>query len=258
VRGELVSLLDLAPTILSLAGAPVPAHMSGRVLLGPDRSPEPRAYVHAARDRTDEVEDRVRGVRDVRWKYLRNFHPERPYVAPLRFRDLLPSMQDLLAADAAGTLSGAPALWLRRERPPEELYDTDADPDEVVNLADAPEHRDVLLRLRAELARWQAATGDLDLPEVQLRESFWPGGVQPVTQAPSLRLVEGLIEARSASEGASIGYRREGEAGWSLYTAPVPVAPGESIEARAIRYGWAESTTTHFVRPAHPRPPDPP
>ena len=77
-RDDLVSFLDLAPTVLSLAGAEAPVHMQGRVFLGDGVEPAPE-YLFFTRDRMDSVHDRIRAVRDRRYKYIRNFEPGLPY-----------------------------------------------------------------------------------------------------------------------------------------------------------------------------------
>src|SRR5687767_10606299 len=75
VRDDLVSFVDLAPTVLTLAGLEVPAHMQGRILLGPNAGAAP-AYVFGARDRMDTEYDMMRSARDPQFLYIRNFSPE--------------------------------------------------------------------------------------------------------------------------------------------------------------------------------------
>jgi arylsulfatase A-like enzyme len=241
VDEELVSGVDLAPTFLSLAGVAVPGPLHGRVLLGREAQPEPR-YVYAARDRIDEQPDTVRAVRDRRFKYIRNRHPERPYVLDMAFRDQMPMMQELRRLAAEERLEGVPALWFRAQRAPEELYDTEADPHEIQNRAGDPAFAAVLARMRAELDRWLAASGDLGLlPEEELRQRFWPGGREPVTADPTLgRDADGSLALQCATPGASMELRLDGGP-WRLYTGPVEAPPGAGAEARAVRYGWAAS-----------------
>jgi arylsulfatase A-like enzyme len=240
VSEELVSLLDLAPTFLSLAGAPVPAQLEGRVLVGPARAPAPEV-VFAARDRMDESSDTVRAARDARFAYVRNLHPELPYQLPNAFGAELPSWRELARLHAEGALTEAQALWFREQRPPEELYDTAADPHQLHDLAADPRHAADLVRLRAALDAWLARAPDLGLlPEAELRERFWPGGEQPTTAAPEIAFGAGAVSLRSATAGASLGYRVDGGA-WRLYTGPFALAPGARVEAKAVRYGWRES-----------------
>jgi len=250
VNDELVSLVDLAPTVLSIAGLEVPAHFEGRVIVGPDTQPEP-AYVHAARDRMDTAVDTVRAVRDRRFKYVRNLVPGQPYVQPIGFRDTMPMMRELLELAAAGELEGAQRLWFRATRDPEELYDLDADPHEIENLAADPAHAGTLARMRAELDRHLAAHEDLGLlPEPEVRARFFPDGDQPETASPIISLVHddgGASRAMLAptTPSASIRYR-VGRGPWRLFSEPFAVEAGATIEARAARYGWAESPSARL------------
>src|SRR5262249_9021300 len=104
VREDLVAFLDFAPTFLTLGGAPVPERMQGRSFLG--ENIKERKYVFAARDRMDETYDRIRAVRDTRWKYIRNFYPELPYAQHLDYMDLMPTMQAWRKLNAEGKLTG--------------------------------------------------------------------------------------------------------------------------------------------------------
>ncbi len=236
---ELVSGVDFAPTILRAAGHAVPEHMQGRVFVGPDRGPEP-PYVYAARDRIDEQPDRVRAIRDRRYKLVRHLIPDQPYVLPIAFRNNMPMMAEMLALHDAGELEGTPARWFRAARDAEELFDLEADPHEIRNLADDPAHAERRATLARELDAWLAASGDLGLlPEEELRERFWPGGEQPVTAPPTATRAAGRIALRCATEGASIGVRI-GDDAWRLYTGPFD-DPGRPVVAKAVRYGFAES-----------------
>jgi hypothetical protein len=246
VSGELVSSLDLAPSFVAAAGAPRPPQLEGRVFVGPARE-APARYVVAARSRMDEQADAVRAVRDEDFTYVRNLRPELPWVRPLAFADLMPTMQELHRLHQEGRLTAAQSLWFRPRRDPEELYDTRSDPHALVNLAGDPAHAATLERLRAALDAWSAAGPDLGLlPERELAERFWPGGEQPVTAPPVLQLASAAEGARvslaSATPGASLGFRVDGGA-WKLYTAPFLAAHGREVEAKAVRYGWRESET---------------
>ncbi|MGH0030921.1 MAG: sulfatase family protein [Myxococcota bacterium] len=239
VDDSLVSGVDLAPTLLAAAGAPVPAHMEGRVFAGPDAEPAPE-FVFAARDRIDDVQDRVRAVRDARFKYVRHLEPSRPYVQANGFRDQMPMMQELHALAAEGRLGEVPALWFRPRRDPEELFDTQADPHEVRNLAGDPDHAATLARLRAVLDTRLASGRDLGLlPEAELARRFWPDGEQPVTAAPEGALRGGALHLSSATAGASIVWRAPSDDRWRLYVGPLRGVA--RVEAKAVRYGWRES-----------------
>jgi len=168
VREDLVAWVDMAPTVLHLAGLAVPSRMQGQVFLGPDAAP-PRRYVYAARDRMDETFDRIRSVRDERFKYIRNFHPELPYSQPIPYMDSIVSMKVLRTLHAQGKLDATQELFFAPTKPKEELYDTQADPWEIHNLAADPKFQAPLLEMRAALDQWIVDTKDLgEMPETEL------------------------------------------------------------------------------------------
>ncbi|MFZ0428702.1 MAG: sulfatase-like hydrolase/transferase [Acidobacteriota bacterium] len=254
VDERLVSLVDLGPTVLSMAGVPIPDHMQGRAFLGGPAAPE-RAYVYAARDRIDESYDYVRSVRDRRYRLIRNFFPDKPYILPVAYRNRMPTMQEILRLDRQGALSGPQALWARKTRPPEELYDTEADPWEINNLIDDPEHREIAQRLRTALADWREEIHDMgDIPETDMVERMWPGHQQPPTEpagaSPAAGRFESSIEVTLScpTEGASIAYTTESgeEPHWLLYSGPLRLASDTDLRVRATRYGYKESEERVF------------
>jgi N-sulfoglucosamine sulfohydrolase len=176
-NADLISLLDLTATTLWVAGEARPAGMQSRIFLGPTADP-PRKYAFSARDRIDETVNRIRSVRDTRYRYIRNYMPQQGFASLNRYKEkcflVIPLMRELRAA---GKLTGPPAD-LMQPLPAEQLFDCEADPHEIVNLVDSqkPEHRDALTRLRAALDVWITETGDLgQWPEP-------PGVVAPFEQ----------------------------------------------------------------------------
>jgi uncharacterized sulfatase len=159
---RLVSMIDLGPTVLHLAGVDVPDHMHGRPLLGPD-VPAPRPYVYAARDRIDERYDMVRMVRDGQYRYVRNFMPWYTWLRKINYAERNAIRQEMRRLLADGTLRPEAAQWLAPTRPAEELYHLDEDPFEVKNVAGDPRHAAALERLRAECDRWMLRTRDAHL-----------------------------------------------------------------------------------------------
>jgi arylsulfatase A-like enzyme len=160
---QVISLLDLTATTLAIAGIPRPPGMQSRIFLGAEADP-PRQYAFSARDRIDESVQRIRSVRDARYRYIRNFMPERPFLALNRYKEkcflILPLLREL---HDRGALTGSPLALCTPRLPDEELYDTQADPYEIRNLTDSsqPEHREAMTRLRAALDVWLTETGDL-------------------------------------------------------------------------------------------------
>ena len=246
---DLVSFIDFGPTVLSLAGVAVPAHMQGRPFLGGQKA-SARDYVYAARDRMDEAYDLIRAVRDKRYKYLRNYMPEVTYAQHINYMDEMPTMKEWRRLHAEGKLEGPSKIFFSETKPVEELYDTASDPHEVNNLADSPEHRDVLLQLRAEHERWRKRTKDLGLiPEPELMEGMRPGGKYETTATPEITQAGSTVKIRCATEGASIGYTTESGDGahWLLYGSELNLERGTTLRAKAIRIGFNESTEAKVV-----------
>ena len=165
---RLVSFVDFGPTVLSLAGVRVPEHVQGRPFLG-GQAAAPRDYVFACRDRMGGTLDLVRAVRDKRHKYIRNFITCGPYMRRGWWADKQHTGQELRRVATEGKLPKAAALFMSPTRPPEELYDVEADPHETHNLADSPEHRPILERFRNAQRHWSERTLDLGfMPEYEM------------------------------------------------------------------------------------------
>ncbi|NNC89064.1 MAG: sulfatase [Akkermansiaceae bacterium] len=158
VREDLVEHIDIAALSLAAAGIPVPDYMQARDILAADYTP--REAVFAARDRCDETVDHMRSVRTRDFKYIRNFLPERPYLQPCAYKDAKAILIALREWHAAGKLDATQELLFRETRPPEELYDLEADPHEINNLAGDPEFAARLKELRGRLDAWMEKTGD--------------------------------------------------------------------------------------------------
>src|SRR5436190_11524081 len=160
-NGDVISLLDLTATTLWVAGVSRPLGMQSRLCLG-EMADSRRTYAFSARDRIDEAVNRIRSVRESRYRYIRNYMPQQGFASLNRYKEkcflVIPLMREL---HAQGKLAG-PAADLMKPLPSEQLFDTQTDPHEILNLADSQEseHREVLARLRAALDVWITETGD--------------------------------------------------------------------------------------------------
>ncbi len=187
VKSGLVSAIDITATVLKIAGVSPPDYMQGRdFLLQPVR----RDFVFAARDRCDETIEIIRAVRSERFKYIRNFMAFRPYMAANRYKDTSYPVRNLLRElDRQNRLDAVQEQYMAAEKPVEELYDVENDPDEVYNLAARDEYQGVLSILRSELYKWIYRSGDVGLiPEPILEEMGRVAGSKyAVSQSRSLR-----------------------------------------------------------------------
>lgn len=160
VNTQLIESIDLAPTMLEFAGAKKPAKMQGRIFVG-DRAEPAREYAFGARDRCDETVFRFRTVRDARYRYIRNFTPERPLLQENNYKEKQYPVWSLIKDLAReNKLTPVQAALAAPTMPEEELYDLTTDPHEINNLARSPQHADVLKRLRSVLEQWISDTND--------------------------------------------------------------------------------------------------
>jgi arylsulfatase A-like enzyme len=157
VRDDLVSGIDVSAASLAAAGIEVPTSMEGRNFLASNY--QPREYVVAARDRCDYTIEKIRAVVTPRFKYLRNYLTDRPFMQP-SYKDPWPVSQRFREMMAKGEMNEAQLVFFGDEKPAEELYDLEADPHEIHNLAEDPAYAEQLERHREILADWIAETGD--------------------------------------------------------------------------------------------------
>lgn len=255
VRDVLVSTIDFAPTLLSLAGMRAPTWMRGRAFLGRHIKPAPK-YLFAARDRIDEAADCVRSVRDGRFLYLRNHMPGMPYSQACAGQDATPAMQELRRLHAKGKLTGAAARFFQA-KPIEELYDSVSDPYQTFNLASVPKHRERLLAMREAQIQWSLETHDVGLiPEVQFnRFKIQKFGILRCPK-PLFRLAKDdrgrtAVQIACWTEDSSVIYQVDGRgtAGpnhWNLYTEPVTLVQGQVVTAHGVGIGNIRSLLATF------------
>lgn len=158
VRKDPVIALDITAATLDAAGLPHPKLFHGQSLFG---NAKPRTEIFTARDRCDMTVDRIRAVRDARYKLIHNFYPDRSYS---QFNEYIkqnyPTLTVLQNLAKEGKLTELQARWVAPTRPEYELYDHEADPHEVNNLAADPAHKKAFERLKKRLADWIVETND--------------------------------------------------------------------------------------------------
>ena len=279
VKDDLISAVDFAPTVLSLAGIQPPGYLQGQAFLGKYKSTKERKYAFAARDRMDTEYDRVRMVRDKRYRYLRNYEPGKPYYQQIAFRLDIPMMKEVLDMKDKGTLPAATRGWFTT-KPVEELYDVEKDPWELHNLAEDPAYTSKLKELRAALQSWSDKVGDMSsIPERDMIAKMWNGqSAAPGTATPEFTVKGQEVSIACATPGASIGYRIEhpgdqpasphvvqtwdygltmgvfktgaslpAQPTWNVYDGkPVRLEKGDTLVVNAMRIGYKPSIATYY------------
>jgi len=166
---EFLSFIDFAPTVLSIAGIEVPSFLQGKAFLGKYKDESKRKYLFTASDRFDENPDRIRAVRNDKFKYIRNYFPENSHALNVAYRRQMVLMRHLTSLNLKGKLSKEHDLWFRVPKLREELYDLENDPFELSNLSNKPEYLDQLNSLSKVMDNWIEEIDDLGrIPEKEL------------------------------------------------------------------------------------------
>jgi uncharacterized sulfatase len=218
---RLVSFVDLAPTLLSLAGLKPPSHMQGYAFAGPHCAAR-QQVLHGFRGRMDERFDMVRTVTDGRYVYIRNYMPHKIYGQRIAYMFETPTTAVWRRMYDEGRLNDTQSrFW--KPKPAEELYDLQSDRDEVQNLIGSVDHRQVTARLRKAQQEHAARVRDVGfLPEDEIHRRAGSGAPWNVGRSYDFAAVAGCAELA---------------AGWGPEAVRPLVAKLEHTES-AVRY-WA-------------------
>jgi uncharacterized sulfatase len=194
---RLVSFVDLAPTLLSLCGVEIPAHMQGHAFLGP-KATEPQPFLYGFRGRMDERIDMMRSVTDGRYVYIRNFMPHRPYGQHVDYMFQTPTTRVWHELWKAGKCNAAQShFW--EPKPVEELYDLESDRDEVINLVGELQNEEVRARLSRSLHEQMGAIRDIGfIPEAEIHRLSQNHSPAELGTQLAHTSVEGLFTDRGA------------------------------------------------------------
>lgn len=169
VADAMISFVDMTPTMMDVAGAPPAADLDGtsflNVLTGKAKTFRNEIYASHSGDGEMNVFPQ-RCVRDLRYKYVLNLHPERKWTThftkvggiPQSHRDVYDSWTLKAKTDPAA----ARLIRTIEEHSREELYDTQRDPYELDNLVEKPGMKAILTRMRERMAAMRSKLGDAD------------------------------------------------------------------------------------------------
>lgn len=251
VEERLCSFVDIPATILSLAGIKTPGYMHGRAFLGKYNT-KPRAYVFGARNRLDERIDKQGYAKDERFRYIKNYYPEKAEYLAVGYRLNMPMMQNIWKLHQEGKLNDVQEQWFKAPRSEEEFYDVANDPHEINNLINDPDYSSEIKRLRKAYDKWNKTYNRLwKLPETVTMNMFWPNGVQPGVAPPKISPTSKGLKVSCKTKGASFAYKinkkAESKDPWSLYTSPVLLNKGDTLTVVAVRAGFKDSQPVVYI-----------
>lgn len=203
VDNRLVSFIDFAPTVLSLAGIRPPDHMQGTPFLGEYAGPEPEAAV-LFRGRMDERTDMSRAIVTRDHLYIRNYYPDIPRGRYLEFSYKAKAMQAWHAESEAERLNPVQSRFFE-PKAAEELYDLNNDPHQILNLAADPSHTETLAKMRTlyrEKILESRDAGFLPEPEVLRRAGIHETTIYELACDESLYPLSDYMDAAALSATA--------------------------------------------------------
>ena len=175
-NNDMLSFIDFAPTILSIAGIDIPKIYQGKPFLGTRKSLKKRKYLFTASDRFDELTDRIRAVKSKRFKYVRNYNIEKPHALNVVYRTQMNLMKHLNELNKSNSLSDKQKLWFQVPKRPEEFYDLENDPFELNNLIEDEKFAPHINELKLQLDSWLKNINDLGgIPEKELARILLKG-----------------------------------------------------------------------------------
>jgi arylsulfatase A-like enzyme len=172
INEDLVMTIDIAATILEVAGIETDYETHGKSLFG--KEVKNRKYIFAARDKMDDTYDAMRAIRSKQYKLIHNLMPERAYCQYNEYKEAsYPVLALLNVMNLKGELPPEQAAFMSTTKPEFELYDIQADPFELNNLAEDPDYGEVKEELLAELNKWREEINDQGVSD-EFRKGGWP------------------------------------------------------------------------------------
>ena len=245
---RLISFVDLAPTMLSLAGVEIPEHLQGKAFLG-ERDSQPREYVYGTSDRFDEITDRSRAVYDKNYVYVINDFPDKTWYKDISYRLQIPMMEEMIDLKDQSKLNEVQSTWFKTKQK-EELFNLKKDPHRLHNLVGNPQFKEVRRRMRAALLEFRDTYIDYGMmPEGKLINQMWPNNEQPRTEGVEIKVEAETITLSSKTKGASIAYILSDktieninfDSGWQVYSRPLIIKKESHLYTMAQRIGFRES-----------------
>lgn len=196
----IVTFVDFAPTVLSLAGIKIPDYFQGKAFMGNQQVSE-SSYGFSFRGRMDERIDLVRSARDKKYRYVRNYYPNKIYAQYIEYLWNAPSMKSWDSAYRAGQLNEVQSRFFKT-KPVEELYDCEKDPDNINNLAGREAYSEVQERMRKATQKWLIDSKDAGfIPEARKESLSKTTTIYEYTHSDRYDIKEVMETAEMASSG---------------------------------------------------------
>jgi arylsulfatase A-like enzyme len=241
---DLISFIDLAPTVLSIIGLEKPEHMQGKAFLG-KYVDEPVDFVFASSDRFDAIYDRSRAVRSERFKYIRNYRTDLPYALPVAYRLQVPMMKRWLELSEKRDLEGYAQLWMRANKEEEEFYDLASDPFELNNLINNEFYASEIARHKKVLREWMMENDDQGAYDERELIEKWSRMAASIQLSPPVQeMSDGQMTISNPNAYGNIVYKTKESDSWRPFSEH-QIIP-ENAKYKIVHIGLEDSSVLEF------------
>ena len=233
-NNQMISFIDLAPTILELTKSEANYNMEGVSFYNQNN----RDYIFASTDRFDEYTDKRRCVRNKEFKLILNCDTNSSIMKPVSYRQNMITMRILDSLNDLKKNSISMENWYKKTKPKYELYDIFNDPHELNNLYNNKYYDSVFDKLKKTLDNWIDESDYGNITEFQLLKKMWPNGEKPKLKEPSIIQKDNGINIISNNKNSSIGWRNNKTDNWKICLKDEIINPGNIFEIIVFRPGY--------------------
>ena len=231
---QMISFIDLAPTIIELSGGKAPKNMEGVSFY----NSENRDYIFAATDRFDEFTDRRRCIRSKNFKLIFNYDTSSSIMQPVSYRKNMKTMNVLDSLNNINGLSDNLNNWYKKSKRKYELYDLKNDPYELNNLYGNMDYKNIFDELNKKLSKWINSSDYGNMSEVKMLKEMWPKGVKPILNEPSISKLNNGTKINSNNLNSSVGWRNNKNGKWEIYQENEIINPDNNFDIIVFKPGY--------------------
>ena len=238
---QMISFIDLAPTILELTKSESNYNMEGVSFYNQNN----RDYIFASTDRFDEYTDKRRCVRNKEFKLIINYDTNSSIMKPVSYRQNMKTMRILDSLNDLKKNNSSMENWYKKTKPKYELYDIVNDPYELNNLYKNKDYDSVFYELKKKLDNWINGSDYGNITENQLLKEMWPNGEKPKLREPIIIKKENGINIISNNKNTSIGWRNNKTDSWNIYLKNEIIFPESIFEIIVFSPGYGSIIKTY-------------
>lgn len=238
---QMISFIDLAPTILELTKTVTNHKMEGVSFYNQNN----RDYIFASTDRFDEYTDRRRCVRNKEFKLIINCDTKSSIMKPVSYRQNMKTMRILDSLNNLKKNTISMENWYKKTKPKYELYDIVNDPYELNNLYTNKDYDSVFYDLKKKLDNWIDDSDYGNMIESKMLKEMWTNGKKPELKEPSILTKNNGVQIIPNNENSSIGWRAQTNKKWNIYKDQEIINPGDNFEILVFKPGYGSIIKTY-------------